>query len=529
MLRSLAQQLLALQVALILGLVAIGAVLAYLDTRRDAEESAEQRVVALVRSLAESPYVLAVLDDRDPSRSLQPYAEDVRTATGTDFVVFMTPDGIRYSHPNPQQIGGRFIGHIEEARACRTLTETYTGTLGPSVRAVAPIGCADGKPRALVSVGITLEHVGRELRGELLTLFGVVLLALSAATLGTYLVSRRFRRQTHGLSSAELTRMYEYYDAVLHAVREGLLVIDGRRCLQLANDEAVRLLGLAADAPGRPVADLPLSPTLADALSTGRECVDEIHLSAGRVLVVNQTTARWEGHDLGTVVTLRDHTDLQALTGELDSVRGFAEALRAQAHESSNRLHTVVTMIELGQPERAVEFATAELVSAQQLADRLVAAVDEPALAALLLGKAAQANEKGVELTITEDTVVRHVTVEARDLVTLVGNLVDNAIDAALSAPPPRRVTVTVREDDRDLVVRVADSGSGLDAAKVKDAFTRGWSTKPADRLHGRGLGLALVGQVVDRYGGSVDVDREEGAVFTVRLPQPARSGGGAQ
>jgi two-component system CitB family sensor kinase len=150
-------------------------------------------------------------------------------------------------------------------------------------------------------------------------------------------------------------------------------------------------------------------------------------------------------------------------------------------------------------------------------------------LAALLLGKAAQANEKGVELTITEDTVVRHVTVEARDLVTLVGNLVDNAIDAALSAPPPRRVTVTVREDDRDLVVRVADSGSGLDAAKVKDAFTRGWSTKPADRLHGRGLGLALVGQVVDRYGGSVDVDREEGAVFTVRLPQPARSGGGVQ
>jgi two-component system CitB family sensor kinase len=272
---------------------------------------------------------------------------------------------------------------------------------------------------------------------------------------------------------------------------------------------------------------LPLSPTLADALSTGRESVDEIHLSAGRVLVVNQTTARWEGHDLGTVMTLRDHTDLEALTGELDSVRGFAEALRAQAHESSNRLHTVVTMIELGQPERAVEFAIAELASAQQLADRLVEAVDEPALAALLLGKAAQANEKGVELVITADTAVRDVTVEPRDLVTLVGNLVDNAIDAALAAPPPRRVTVTVRSDERDLVVRVADSGSGLDADKVRDAFTRGWSTKPADRLHGRGLGLALVGQVVDRYGGGIAVGREDGAVFTVRLPQPARSRGG--
>jgi two-component system CitB family sensor kinase len=524
LLRSLAQQLLALQAAVIVALVATGAMLAYLDARRDADEAAEQRVVALVRSLAESPYVLAVLDEPDPSRSLQPYAEDVRTATGTDFVVFMTSEGIRYSHPNPAQIGGKFLGHIEAARACRTFTETYTGTLGPSVRAVAPIGCADGRARALVSVGITLKSVGREMRGELVTLLGVVLLALSAATAGTYLVSRRFRRQTHGLSPDELTRMYEYYDAVLHAVREGLLVIDQQRRLQLANDEALRLLGLPADAAGRPVGELPLSPTLADAVSTGRECVDEIHLSAGRVLVVNQTTARWEGHELGTVMTLRDHTDLQALTGELDSVRGFAEALRAQAHESSNRLHTVVTMIELGQPERAVEFATAELASAQQLADRLMDSVDEPALAALLLGKAAQANEKGVELVITADTAVRDVTVEPRDLVTLVGNLVDNAIDAALAAQAPRRVTVTVRSHERDLVVRVADSGSGLDADKVRDAFTRGWSTKPADRLHGRGLGLALVGQVVDRYGGGIDVGREGGAVFTVRLPQPAPS-----
>jgi len=518
--RSLAQQLLALQAAVILAVVAAGAVLAFLDARRDSAEIAKQRVIAVVQTLAQSPHVLQALDDPAPSRLLQPYAEEVRRATGTDFVVFMTPQGIRYSHPNPEQIGGTFLGHIEPARACHTFTETYTGTLGPSVRAVAPIGCTDGQARALVSAGITLEIVGRDLRRALRVLFAVVLLALLAATTGTYLVSRRFRRQTHGLGPEELTQMYEYHDAVLHSVREGLLLVGRERRLQLANDEASRLLDLPSDAVGRPVTELPLSESLVAALASGRECVDEIHLSADRVLVVNQTTARWEGRDLGTVTTLRDHTELQALTGELDSVRGFAEALRAQAHESANRLHTVVTMIELGQPERAVRFATAELASAQQLADRMVSSVEEPALAALLLGKAAQAHEKGVELVVTPDTAVRGHAVEPRDLVTLVGNLVDNAIDAVLAAPPPRRVTVTARIDGDALVVRVADSGSGLDAERVRDAFVRGWSTKPADRLHGRGLGLALVSQVIDRYGGTVDVANDAGAVFTVRLPR---------
>jgi two-component system CitB family sensor kinase len=524
--RSLAQQLLALQVLVITLLVGAGAVVEYVDTRRDVERDATQRVLAVVESLAQSPEAAAAFGENPTfdlarcSQALQPLAEKAREATGTSFVVFMTTRRIRCSHPNPAQIGGEFLGHTEEAAAGRTFTETYTGTLGPSVRAVAPIRAADGTVRALVSAGIALASVDRELRRELPVLLAVVVSALAVATAGTYLVSRRFRRQTHGLSPDELTQMYEYHDAVLHAVREGLLLVGRDRRLQLANDESVRLLGLTEEAVGRPVTELALAEPLAEALDSGRDCVDEIHLNAGRVLVVNQTTARWEGRDLGTVVTLRDHTDLEALTGELDTVRGFAEALSAQAHEADNRLHTVVTMIELGHPERAVEFATAELAATQRLADQLVGAVAEPALAALLLGKAAQAHEKGIEFMVTPDTAVRGGSVEARDLVTVVGNLVDNAIDAALAAEPPRRVTVTACEDDDAILVRVADTGAGLRAEQVREAFRRGWSTKPTgDRLHGRGLGLALVGQIIDRYGGTVEVERDEGAVFTVRLP----------
>ncbi len=176
-------------------------------------------------------------------------------------------------------------------------------------------------------------------------------------------------------------------------------------------------------------------------------------------------------------------------------------------------------MIELGTPEETVESATAELAAAQRLTDQPVGAVGEPALAALLLGKAAQAHERGVEFVVTPDSAVRRGVAEPRDLVTVVGNLVDNAIDAALAGTPPRRVTVTAREDGDALVLRVADTGDGLPESSVRDAFRRGWTTKPAARLHGRGLGLALVGQITERHGGTVEVGHEGGAVFTVRLP----------
>jgi two-component system CitB family sensor kinase len=518
---SLARQLLAWQVLVVLVLVVAGGWAAYVQVARDNEHTARERVLAVAHTVAATPTVRAALLTADPSTVLQPYAEQVRRDTGTNFVVVMSPAGLRYSHPNPAQIGKRFLGHIDAAVTGQSFTESYTGTLGPSVRAVVPVRDG-GQVKALVSVGIAQEAVARGLRQELPALVGATVAGLLLAGAGSWLVSRRLRRQTHDLGPAELARMYEFYDAVLHAVQEGLLLLDGAGRLQLVNDEARRLLGLPPDAVGRPVHAVGLSPALAEALAEGGRRSDEIHLTGDRVVVVNQAPARWAGREVGTVVTLRDHTDLQALTGELDSVRGFAEALRSQAHEAANRLHTVVSLVELGRTEQAVSFATAELAVAQRLTDRIFAAVEEPVLAALLLGKTAEASERGVELVVAEDVNVPEGVVDGRDLVTIVGNLVDNAVDAAAAAAPPRRVEFAADVEDAVLVIRVADSGAGLEPHHVELAFRRGWSTKSGDRLIGRGLGLALVGQAVHRHGGVVAVTTDGGAVFTVRLPVSA-------
>ena len=523
--RSLANQMLLLQIAVVALAVAAATGLAWLDARRDSVESARQRALGVAETFAHSPDVLAALHARNPPAILQPMAESVRRATGVDFVVVMNRNGVRYSHPNPSLIGGHFLGNTEPALAGRPFTETFTGTLGPSVRAVVPVP-GEGRPvQGLVAVGITQAKITNQLNRQIPALLSLVALFLALAALASLLVSRRLQRFTYGLGPVELARLYEHHDAVLHAVREGLLVLDGDRRLLLVNDEGARLLGLRPEAEGKLAAELDVPGGLGEILTSGREVHDELHLTTEAVVVVNQAPVIRRRRAFGTVVTLRDHTELQALTGELDSVRSLAEMLKSQAHESTNRLHAVVTLIELGRPEAAVELATAELAAAQRLADQLLGVVEEPVLVALLIGKAAEASERGVELTVTEDTAVQATGIDPRDLVTLVGNLIDNAIDAAAAAPAPRRVTVTVCQDRTGLVLRVADSGPGLSQDLVERAFHRGWSTKPVpgrQRPQGRGLGLALVRQVVTRYDGTIEVANDGGAVFTIRLPLPA-------
>lgn len=518
---SIAGQLFALQALVVTLLVLAGAAGAVWLARSDSRQAAEEEVLAVAQTIARSPDVRAALTAVDPAARIQSYAEATRLATGTDFVVVMTPDRIRYSHPNPSLIGQPFIGEIEPALAGTPFTTVNVGTLGKSVRAVVPVLGDGNQIIGLVSVGITTEAINRKLLGQLPVLLGAALPALTLAATGSWLLSRRLRRQTHGLGPSQMTRMYEYYDAVLHSVREGLVVLTRDRRIALINDEGRRLLGLAEETAviDRPVAGLGLPPAVAELIAAGRDAHDEPILAGVRVLVANQRTTRFEGTVLGTVLTLRDQTELRNLASELDSVRALTEALQAQTHESANRLHTVLTLVELGRADEAVQLATRDLALAQQLTDRVVGAVTEPALAALLLGKSAQASERGVDLVIEPDCRLDGSLLPSIDLLTVVGNLVDNALEAVAGTPPPRQVRVFVGTDDGGIVIRVGDSGPGLESDRVADAFRRGWSTKSA----GRGLGLALVGQVVRQYGGRTDVTRVEdgGTLFTVRLPIP--------
>ncbi|MFG2169824.1 ATP-binding protein [Streptomyces niveus] len=525
--RSLAGQLFAMQVVLVAAVVAGCALFAYFTDRAQAEETAKRQVTATARAMADSPSVREAIRSDDPSAALQPYAEHVRVDTGVDFVTIMKPDGTRWTHPDPQLIGLPFIGTTGPALLGKTFTETYTGTLGPSTRAVTPIK-DDGRITGLISVGITVDRISSQLEEQVKILALAAGGALALGGVGTYVINARLRRHTHGMNAGELSRMHDYHEAALHAVREGLLMLDGRRRIALINDGGQELLGLDDSAVGRNIDELGLPAPLVGALLASEPRVDEVHMTADRIVVVS-TRPVIGGERRGTVATLRDHTELQALSGELDSERGFTQALRSQAHEAANRLHTVVSLIEMGRVDEAVEFATAELELAQVLTDRVVGAVAEPVLAALLLGKAAQANERGVELVLAEDSRIDDgvlpPSLAARELVTMLGNLIDNAMDAAQGSDGAR-VTVTALVENGELLLRVRDTGPGVAPGDMEEVFRRGWSTRGAER----GLGLALVRQAVHRARGTVELTpgRAGGAEFTVRLPLGARDGAAA-
>jgi len=519
---SLARRLLLLQALVVTVVVLAMTAVAYLEARQAVRQAAAEETTAIVAGLADSPLVIDAVTGPDPTAVLQPYVEEVRHDTGTSFITVLAPDRTRFTHPDPAQIGKPFIGTIDRALAGETFTETYTGTLGPSVRATGPVVDDGGDVVAVVSAGVTVQAIGEDLAAAVPGILGTAAATLAVGALGSAALSRRLRRQTHGLSPAQLARMVDYHHAVLHAVREGLLLVDDEQRVQLVNDEARRLLGLTDDPTGRHVGELGLPPELTAALGQQRTAVDEVHVTGTRVLVVNQAPPRPGGRSAGTVVTLRDHTELQALTGELDSVRAFAESLRAQAHEAANRLHTTVSLVELGRTQEAIDFATAQLASAQQLTDRLVDAVGDPVLAALLLGKAATAHERGVLLEVDPATAVGETRIPGGDLVTIVGNLLDNAIDAALAGDPPREVQFAAEVDGGRLEIRVEDTGPGVREEDLPQVFERGWSTKETTAAPtglGRGLGLALAAQAVARHGGTLTVRPGPGALFTVTLP----------
>ncbi|WP_321212359.1 sensor histidine kinase [Nocardia sputi] len=513
---SLAGQAFVFQLVVLAVMIAIGVVLAVLDARHDSDVTTTREVTDVAVSVADAPSTIEAVRSADPTALLQPVTEEIRLETGMDFIVVMAPDRTRYTHPNPAMIGRPFSGTIDRALAGETFTETFTGTLGPSIRAVTPVH-DNGRIVALVSAGVTRAKISDQVATQLSVIFGVAGAGLLLAAGGSFLLSRRLRRQTHGLAPDELRAMYEHHDAVLHSVREGLVVFGASgEDAEVVNDEARRLLDLPPGEVRR--SDLPLS---LQRMSWGT-VRDEMHVTTDRILLVNQDTVEWEGRPIGTVMTIRDHTELQSVMGELDSVRGFAESLQAHAHESANRLHTVVTMVELGRHQEAVEFATAELELSQALIDRLFAAVGAPALAALLLGKVNQAAERGIELTITDDTALDSVDpLSPHETVTLVGNLVDNAIDAAAGSASGW-VEVTLRHQRVDareesvLYIRIADSGPGMSAEMFARASQRGYSTK-ADH---HGLGLALVHRLVARHGGSIRTQRDPESAVTVTIPR---------
>ncbi|MFD3806677.1 ATP-binding protein [Streptomyces sp. NPDC058619] len=524
--RRAVSQILLTQLAIAGGVVvlATGLFLAPLSAQLD--DQAMRRALAIAQSAAADPSLAADLLGSGASADgpVQASAERIRRATGAEYVVVLGLDGIRRSHPSAERIGLPVSTDPADALAGREVMEIDDGTLGRSARGKVPLVAADGEIVGAVSVGIAYDSVRDRLLGVIPGLLAYAGGALAAGAIAAYLLSRRIQRQTRDLAFSDIAGLLAEREAMLRSIREGVIALDRHGRVRLVNDEAARLLGLAPDSAaslaGRPLDDVLGTGRTADVLSgrvTGR---DLLTVQGPRVLVAN----RMPTEDGGAVATLRDRTELEHLGRELDSTRGLIDALRAQDHEHANRLHTLLGLLELGLHEEAVEFVTEVAGVHRTTAEQVTEKVHDPLLAALLVGKATVAAERGVLLRLAAATLLPDRLVDPGGLVTIVGNLVDNALDAAAGSAEPL-VEVELRAEGRSAVLRVRDSGPGVPAARREEIFTEGWSTKQPRAHRERGLGLALVRRLAERQGGSARAGAaaDGGAEFSVVLPEALR------
>lgn len=442
------------------------------------------------------------------------------------------------------------------------------GPGGGTMYVISPVfakhlGVDDIGPNTVVGaviVGNSADSVREGFLAQSNWLIGIAITTLVLGIAASWATSRGLRRVTGDYGATELRSMLEFYSSVLKAVSEGLLLVDRSTGIVLINADARELLGLPSagtDSTGEQIAvtddpvgatspiggialrDLHLPDALIDLLSSGRWARDEIHYTDDRVLVVNQQPT--DAVSDTWVVTMRDHTELAELSGELVSVRSFSDSLRAQTHEYANRLHMVVSLLETGHVDEAIEFAAKDLDDLNRVTGDGQMSFDHPVLSALLLSKIAQAAEVGIDMTVDTAALSGRLGGDDRDLATILGNLIDNAFDALSRQdvlPENKRVHVHLSGAGGagGFTIGVSDDGPGIDEEYVDAIFERGWSTKhdgvEIDKGLGRqetgtrGVGLSLVVQAIRRLGGAVDVqgrgedcDDFKGAVLTVWLP----------
>lgn len=521
-------QVLSVQLLIITGvtLLTAGLFLAPLGSRLD--DQAEHRALAIAQATAAQPGIAhALLAGRpEPDGPVQTDAERIRLATGASYVVVTDVQGIRYSHTNPSQIGQHVSTNPEAALSGREWTGIEVGTLGRSARGKVPLRDTDGAIVGVVSVGIPYDSVRVLLLHSVPDILLYAGAALGVGAIAAVAVSWRLRKRTHGIELSEISALLDEREAMLHGIREGVVALDRHQRIRLVNDAAQRLLGLGPEAIGHRLDTVLPACRTADVLAGRVAGTDLLTVRNDRVLVVNRmaTVGR------GAVATLRDRTELEQLSRELDATRGLTEALRAQDHEHANRMHTLVGLLELGLHEEAVEFVSEVAGAHRATAEQVTERVRDPLIGSLLVGKSAVAAERGATLRVSGTTHLPGRVVDPRDVVTVLGNLVDNALDAATAARSPQPpaaplVEVDLRAEGSTVVLRISDNGPGIPAEARELVFTDGWTTKEPVPHRRRGLGLSLVRRLAERYGGSARVAERQGggAVFTVELPEALR------
>ena len=514
LLRLLSNRTLIVVVAALLGLV-----MTFKVSQQVQNQEYLSRALTLSESISMMPDVITLVESGDPGHELPKLALTIAHRTKASYIVIADKNGVRLTHPNPALIG-QPLGDAQDVLSGKSTATFHEGSLGLSANGRAPIRDSADKIIGLVSSGYVTNTFAGEIRhlqrSFILYGFGVIFLGFILAEI----LSRTLRNRRIENELQEVKNKYQEREAMLHAIKEGVITLSLDRKIILINDEAMRLLDLRSDVVGKPIDAVVPQGRLLDLLEGETpQGDDEIVLNDKFSLKINTRQVRQLGRHIGSVVTLRDRTEHIGLMRELDSVTNLTNALRAQQHEYANRIHTLSGLVELGRFDDVQEYLGEISAMDADLAEKLNDKIANQTVTALLLAKVVIAREKGVVLTIDPQTSLDDLSLDLNAQITVIGNLVDNAIDAVIARPDAQVSLSFQASHSNSKIITVRDNGSGLPEPRPEIVFEDGFSTKKVENSVHRGLGLAIVSRLVKQSGGSITCYNNHGAVFVVEVP----------
>lgn len=493
------------------------------------EEEIGQKALMVSESVASIPEIRTALQTGDPEGRIQQLAEEIRVKTGAEFVVVGDRQGRRYSHPDPEKLGKHMVGGdnrraLEEGKA---YVSKAIGTLGPSIRGKTPVFSSRGEVIGVVSVGYLLEDVNAIIHQAQLRVIPFLVLVLMLGGAGAVQIAKTFKNAIFGLEPEEIAGILQERTAILEAIRSGMVATDNQLRINLVNNNALKTLGrsTAEELIGQPMASIFPEVPVATALEGGERLLDREYLVDGTRMIFNLIPIRQSQGITGLLATFRRKDEIDVLARELSSAKLYADTLRAQTHEYANKLHTIAGLIQLESYDEALELIVQEDNHFKDFVSLVTRVSQDPVVSALILGKLSYAHEVRVDFLLDPQSRMASLPEDfpSEKLVTIIGNLLDNAFEAAREGNSANRwVRLRLDGGERQLTVRIEDSGRGIPAELARQIFQRGVSSKGQPE---RGVGLYLVAKCVDELKGEIHLEQgsEGGAVFTATLPLTAR------
>lgn len=483
-------------------------------------EQVGRKALEVAHSVALNPAIRQGLLAADPAQ-VQAVAEGLREATGAEFIVVGDRQGVRFSHPDPGKIGQPFVGGdiLPALEQGQSYASQAVGTLGPSLRGIVPVRDAAGKVAGFVAVGYLISDLEATLRVKQREILGYVGVVLLFGIFGAAVIARGLKSAIFGLEPHEIATLFSERSAIIETIREGVVAVGVKGELTLVNQAASGYLGQAstADLRGRSLGEICPCGDLELALASGEPVYDREVELPNRTMIVNALPLSGGG----AVASFRPLDELDLLTRELSQMQEYSEIMRAQTHEYSNKLYTIAGLIQLGALQEALELVMTEASGYQELIHALSQAVPDPIVSGLILGKFNRARELKITLQFDRESSLTdlpaHIDREA--LVTILGNLLDNAFEAVREAQAVREVRLALTDLGEEIIFEVEDSGPGVAPEVAQSLFEKGVSTRAGS---GRGMGLHLVRQALQGIGGQISYGEGDlgGALFVVSIPK---------